>query len=94
MKYNFFKATLFAALVMFAGYNVYSSQKSENMSDLALANVEALANDEGPTRPVFCFNYIVETDINDPKVFGAMDCDNCDFHWVNSANGEGECPAN
>lgn len=36
--------TVFAAL---AGYGVYSSQKSTLMTDLALANVEALARGEG-----------------------------------------------
>ena len=40
------KATFVAAFALFAGYNVYSSQKSDVMSDLALANVEALASGE------------------------------------------------
>ena len=48
------KATLIAAFGLFASYNVYSSQKSAEMSDMALANVEALADNEanGP-----CFGY-------------------------------------
>lgn len=44
MKKNILKATLVAAFTLLAGYNVYSSQKAEGMSDLALANVEALAD--------------------------------------------------
>ncbi|WP_455666942.1 NVEALA domain-containing protein [Phocaeicola sp.] len=46
MKKNILKVSLVAAFALFAGYNVYSSQKSDVMSDLALANVEALASDE------------------------------------------------
>lgn len=46
MKKNILKATFVAAFALFAGYNVYTSHKSDVMSDLALANVEALANYE------------------------------------------------
>lgn len=37
------KITLVAAFITIAGYGVYTNQKSESMSDLALSNVEALA---------------------------------------------------
>lgn len=43
MKKNILKVTLVAAFALFAGYNMYCSQKSDIMSDLALNNVEALA---------------------------------------------------
>ena len=46
MKKNILKATLVAAFALIAGFNVYNSQKSEVISDLALANVEALASGE------------------------------------------------
>ena len=46
MKKNILKATLVAAFGLIAGFNVYNSQKSDVMSDLALANVEALASGE------------------------------------------------
>ena len=46
MKKNILKATLVAAFGLIAGFNVYNSQKSDVMSDLALANVEALATRE------------------------------------------------
>ena len=46
MKKNILKATLVAAFALLAGYNVYNSQKAEGMSELALANVEALADGE------------------------------------------------
>ena len=47
MKKNILKATLVAAFVLIAGFNVYNAQKSDVMSDLALANVKTLAGGEG-----------------------------------------------
>ena len=47
MKKNILKVTLVAAFALIAGFNVYNSQKSDVLSDLALANVEALASGEG-----------------------------------------------
>ena len=56
MKKNILKATLVAAFGLIAGFNVYNSQKSDVMSELALANVEALADDaESPS--VFTTDY-------------------------------------
>ena len=47
MKKNILKATLVAAIALVASVNVYNAQQSGvEMSDLALANVEALASDE------------------------------------------------
>ncbi|RGM48949.1 MULTISPECIES: NVEALA domain-containing protein [Bacteroides] len=44
MKKNV-KLAFVAAFAAIAGYGVYTSQKSDSVSDLLLANVEALAND-------------------------------------------------
>ena len=46
MKKIVFKCLFVAVFTMAVGYSVYSSQQDAEMSDLALANVEALANDE------------------------------------------------
>jgi len=47
MKKNILKATLVAAIALVASVNVYNARQSDmEMSDLALANVEALANSE------------------------------------------------
>ncbi|WP_274972845.1 NVEALA domain-containing protein [Bacteroides fluxus] len=40
------KIAFVAVFAAVAGYGVYTNQKSETMSDLMLANVEALANGE------------------------------------------------
>lgn len=39
------KLAFVVAFAAIAGYGVYTSQKSDSVSDLLLANVEALAND-------------------------------------------------
>lgn len=40
------KIAFVAAFAAIAGYGVYANQKTDAMSDLLLANVEALADDE------------------------------------------------
>lgn len=47
MRNTLFKTLFVAAFTMVAGYSVYSSQQDAEMSDLAMANVEALASGEG-----------------------------------------------
>ena len=52
---KFLKYAFVAALVTVAGYGVYASQKSDAVSDLMLANVEALARYEvNPDCPNGC----------------------------------------
>jgi hypothetical protein len=46
MKSNFMKVAFAIAVVMLGGTNVYNAQKCETLSDVALVNVEALADDE------------------------------------------------
>ncbi len=43
MSKKFFATLIVAVVATFAGYNIYQSQRTVTMSDLALANVEALA---------------------------------------------------
>lgn len=45
MKKNILKLAFASAFAFVAGYGVYASQQEVEMSDLALANVEALAQD-------------------------------------------------
>ena len=46
MKKNLIKSVFVVAFVMLAGINVFNAQKSVVLSDVAMANVEALANGE------------------------------------------------
>ena len=55
MKKFRLKATLVVALAAVAGYGVYTAQSSQTeLSDTALANVEALASGENPMCPNGC----------------------------------------
>jgi hypothetical protein len=47
MNKKVMKAAFVAAIAMVSGINVFNVQKSEVLSDIALANVEALAEGEG-----------------------------------------------
>ena len=47
MRKKIFSATFVVAMVAIAGYNTYVNQNKNEMPDLALANVEALAGPEG-----------------------------------------------
>ena len=44
MKKSFIKTAFVAAFASIANYGVYTSQQKVKMSDLAMANVKALAN--------------------------------------------------
>ena len=54
MSKKFFATLIVAVVATFAGYNIYQSQRTVTMSDLALANVEALANGEDDLCPNGC----------------------------------------
>lgn len=54
------KAVLFAAVVAVVGYNVYETQLEEPMSEIALANVEALASDSEMGEGLACQTVTVD----------------------------------
>lgn len=47
MKKRILSATIIAAVAIVAGWNYQQSENEMELSDLALANVEALAQSEG-----------------------------------------------
>ena len=53
------KVAFAIAIVMLGGTNVYNAHKCETLSDVALANVEALADDEdiAPGSPCYVGDY-------------------------------------
>ena len=46
MNKKVLKVAFVSAIVLVSGINVFNAQKSDTLSDIALANVEALANTE------------------------------------------------
>lgn len=55
MNKKVMKAVFVAAIAMVSGINVFNAQKSEVLSDVALSNVEALANVESDLCPNGCY---------------------------------------
>ena len=53
MRKNILKIAFVAAIAMVSGINVFNAQKSNVLSDIALANVEALAESEVDL-PFYC----------------------------------------
>ena len=51
MKTKILKYVFVVAIAMVAGINVFNAQKTEALSDVALANVEALAQSENGKLP-------------------------------------------
>ena len=47
---NFKKTTLALVVTLATGYGVYTSQQKSELSELALANIEALADNESPVK--------------------------------------------
>ena len=52
------KNIMIAAFAWVAGYAIYQSQQKEQMSDIALENVEALADGEVIVGPWYCVGEI------------------------------------
>lgn len=59
MKKNIIRTICIAAVAIVAGYNVYQSHvEIEEMSELMLANIEALAQNEGFVDDGTCYHQI------------------------------------
>ena len=54
MKKNILKVAFVAAIALVSGVNVFNSHKNVALSDVALANVEALSMDERDLCPNGC----------------------------------------
>lgn len=53
MKKNILKVAFVAAIALVSGINVFNAHKTETLSDVALANVEALAEKEWDEQTCF-----------------------------------------
>ncbi len=66
MKKVITRAVFIATFVCAAGYSLYTSQHETQLADLAMANVEALANGEVIVGPWYCAGsgYCYDPDTN------------------------------
>lgn len=95
MKKIFFNVIFVAVIAVVAGINVFNAQKTEILSDVAMANVEALAQvqNSGSTITGNCFGSIVT--VTECRVI----CWQCGFIWLpeerqpksSARNVEGKC---
>ncbi|MBR4924045.1 MAG: hypothetical protein IKY99_10600 [Bacteroidaceae bacterium] len=61
MKKNFIKLMLVAMVVVASGVNIYNSQKESGMSDVVLANIDALADHEwDPVNGWVCYSTVYD----------------------------------
>ena len=73
---KFMKVAFVAIFAVTAGYGVYSSQIADVMSELALANVEALASGEGGNGENQCYQVYTPADwFHSDQIF--VDCYTC-----------------
>lgn len=74
MKRNFIRGAFVAAIALMA--TVYASQQEKTMSDLALANVEALANFEWDQNGWYCWRFSKD-DYDSDLFFTYIRCFDC-----------------
>lgn len=73
---KFLKYVFAAIFAVVTGYGVYTSQKADVMSELVLANVEALASGEGGNGENQCYQVYTPADwFHSDQIF--VDCYTC-----------------
>ena len=91
MKNRMMKYVLIIAITMMAGINVFNAQKTEGLSDLALANVEALAINEWiPEKGWECFQNLYD-DTSQDFFFVVIYCGDCGSHSATQVDKTGYC---
>lgn len=91
MKSNLMKAAFVAAIAMMVGINVFNAQKTESLSDIALANVEALAINEWiPEKGCECFQNLYD-DTSQDFFFVVIYCGDCGNHSATQVDKTGYC---
>lgn len=91
MKNRMMKYVSVIAITMMAGINVFNAQKTEGLSDLALANVEALAINEWiPEKGWECFQNLYD-DTSQDFFFVVIYCGDCGSHSATQVDKTGYC---
>lgn len=91
MKNRMMKYVLVIAITMMAGINVFNAQKTEGLSDLALANVEALAINEWiPEKGWECFQNLYD-DTSQDFFFVVIYCGDCGSNSATQVDKTGYC---
>lgn len=94
MKSKFFSIIVVVAFVSLSGYGVYKNQQKNVLSDVMLANLEALANDgESGGRTLICYTTFTPADwFHEDQYF--VNCVNCMTDKGRDLRDRSECNAN
>ena len=84
------KIAFVAVFAAVAGYGVYTNQKVDTMTDLMLANVEALANYEWDSNGWYCWNKSND-DYTSDVFFTYIRCFDCNVSSAISVWDSGQC---
>ena len=79
------KVAFVVAIALVSGINVFNAYKTETLSDVVLANVEALAMDE-ESRGITCY-------FKKGGTAFLCRCSDCKWGYVDTSKGSGECYA-
>ncbi len=88
---KFFFASIAVAVIVAAGWNLNQSKNETELSELALANIEALANNESGGKNS-CFRSVTKAPDDGSLALSVRDCSDCEIYWATSASDSSECP--
>ena len=85
------KIAFVAAFAAIAGYGVYANQKTDVMSDLALANIEALASGEGGGGNHTCYDTWRKAPDDNSLAYWDWICQECEAYWLEYGRNRSSC---
>ena len=91
MKKKLMGITSIVAVAAVAGYNMYSSRSEIRLSDLALANVEAFAQNESNPNKQKCYRKWRKASSQDALAIWDWVCQDCESYWLLEAGQRNEC---
>ena len=91
MNKKFIKVAFVAAIAMVCGVNVFNAQKVNTLSDVALANVEALASSEYDPVLGWACKLFIWDNVMDENFFITIRCSDCNTVSATSASGDDYC---
>ena len=96
MKRKYFTLLLVVIGVVFAGYTVHSSHQDKNFSEVNLANLEALADEndsdsetEGSSQ--VCYKKWRKADADDNLAMWKWICKECEAYWLLEGDYKSTC---
>ena len=89
-KRKLIKGMMAVAIVAVAGLTIYTNQPKEEMTDVMLANIEALATGES-IGSKDCYKSYVEAPGDNSLAVWLRVCSTCTQKWLTYANNKSNC---